>query len=303
MNTDTIMQMTSEWLQKIFTMEFLGGLVSALGIVLLVIVGFKLVQLVTVRVLRQRLSEDRLQLVRKLFRYTAWTVAVMTLLSSVGIDLRAILGAAGIAGIAVGFAAQTSISNVISGLFLISEKHFSVGDAVQIGDVSGMVQSVDFLSVKVRTWDNRFVRIPNETIIKSNVVNITRFPIRRFDLRLSVAYDSDLEEVRRILFDHVKGNMAVLRDPAPLFVVENFGDSGIEILLAVWFEKSRFADVRDSLAIGVKKTLDEAGIVIPFPQMDVHFDRVPGKEMAGDLQSAYTSSIDTASKESEHGSE
>ncbi len=299
MNTDKIMQMATEWIKKVFTFDFVGGLLSALGIVLLVIVGFKLVQLVTVRILRQRLSDDRLQLVRKLFRYTAWTVATMTLLSSLGIDLRAILGAAGIAGIAVGFAAQTSISNVISGLFLISEKHFGVGDAVQIGDVSGMVQSVDFLSVKVRTWDNRFVRIPNETIIKSNVVNVTRFPIRRFDLRLSVAYDSDLEEVRRILFEYVKSNMAVLRDPAPLFVVEKFGDSGIEILLAVWFEKSRFADVRDSLAIGVKKTLDEAGIVIPFPQMDVHFDQVPVMSASGERLSVHTSSVEKAPKESE----
>jgi small-conductance mechanosensitive channel len=219
-------------------------------------------------------------MVRKAIRYSSFVVVAMTILRKMGIDLSAVVGAAGIVGVAVGFAAQTSVSNVISGLFLISEKPFSVGDAVQVGDVVGIVLSIDFLSVKIRTYDNRFVRIPNETIIKTNVVNVTRFPIRRLDIRFGVSYTEDLDRVKSVLEDLALNNTFALDNPEPLIVIDQFDASGISILLGLWVENGDYLRLKNSMMIDIVKRFRAEGIEIPYPKMDVRVgDFSPGSEL------------------------
>jgi small-conductance mechanosensitive channel len=237
--------------------------------VALVLISFKILQVAVVRFLKGRVAESRAALAGRLIRYAAFTVAAMTVFNRLGIDLSALLGAAGIAGIAVGFAAQTSVSNVISGLFLISEKPFQVGDIIQVADVSGVVQSVDFLSVKIQTFDNRFIRVPNETIIKSNVVNVTRYPIRRLDVWVSVSYRTDLERAVAALKEIAAENVYVLDNPEPLIVLDKFDASGILILFGLWFEKADYLALKNSIMIDLKKRFEAEGIEIPFPQLDV----------------------------------
>ncbi len=236
----------------------------------LVLIGFKVAEIVVGKMIKGHFANQTTMLVKKAIRYTGFVVASMTLFSRLGIDLSALLGAAGIAGIAIGFAAQTSVSNIISGLFLISEKPFGIGDGVQIGDVSGLVQSIDLMSVKIQTYDNRFIRVPNETLIKSNVINVTRFPIRRFDLWVGVDYSSDLEKVKNILLEVARDNLFALDNPEPIIVFDKFDASSINIMLGVWFEKNDFINVKNTLFIDVKKRFDAEGIRIPFPQIDVH---------------------------------
>ncbi len=250
--------------------EVYRNILSIAGLVILVLVSFKVLQILVVRLLKGRVSETRTALVSKLFRYAALTVVAMTVFDRIGIDLSALLGAAGIAGIAVGFAAQTSVSNVISGLFLVSEKPFQVGDIIQVADVSGIVQSIDLLSIKIQTFDNRFIRVPNETIIKSNVVNVTRFPIRRLDTVVSVSYDADLERVMRVLGEIAVENVYVLDNPEPLIVLDKFDASGINVLFGTWFEKSNYLALKNSIMMDVKKRFEQEGIRIPFPQVVVH---------------------------------
>ncbi len=249
--------------------EFYLDLLGVAGLVALVLISFKILQVAVVRFLKGRVAESRAALAGRLIRYAAFTVAAMTVFNRLGIDLSALLGAAGIAGIAVGFAAQTSVSNVISGLFLISEKPFQVGDIIQVADVSGVVQSVDFLSVKIQTFDNRFIRVPNETIIKSNVVNVTRYPIRRLDVWVSVSYRTDLERAVAALKEIAAENVYVLDNPEPLIVLDKFDASGILILFGLWFEKADYLALKNSIMIDLKKRFEAEGIEIPFPQLDV----------------------------------
>src|SRR5690606_3033117 len=116
-----------------------------------------------------------------------------------GFSLSVLLGAAGVLSVALGFASQTSASNLISGLFLIGEQPFQLGDTIKVGNTTGEVLSIDLLSVKLRTFDNLYVRIPNESLIKSEMTNLTRFPIRRFDLLIGVAYKENISQVRQIM--------------------------------------------------------------------------------------------------------
>lgn len=136
---------------------------------------------------------------RRFSFYALTLIIVMAALRELGFSLSVILGAAGILSIAVGFASQTSASNLISGVFLVAEKSFKLGDVIKIGDITGEVLSIDLLSVKLRQYDNVYVRVPNETLIKSNITNFSHFPIRRLDLQIGIAYKEDISRVRELL--------------------------------------------------------------------------------------------------------
>jgi small-conductance mechanosensitive channel len=201
-------------------------------------------------------------------RFASYTVAVLTViwfLRTIGVDLGVLLGAAGILTVAIGFASQTSASNVISGLFLMGEQPFVVGDVIKVGDVSGEVLTIDLMSVKIRTFDNLQVRIPNETMLKSNVTTLTRFPIRRLDMKLGVAYREDLDRVRTVLFELADRNPVCLAEPAPLFIFLGFGDSSQDFQFSVWGTKENYLVLLNSMHLEVKKAFDAEGIEIPFP--------------------------------------
>jgi small-conductance mechanosensitive channel len=239
------------------------------AVVFIIIIIFNLIQLAAGRFFKGRLSDQRTFVVRKGIKYTGMIMALLFLFKAMGVDTAALLGAAGVAGIVFGFAAQTSMSSFISGLFLLSEKPFQVGDAIKVEDTSGVVLSVDLLSVKLRTFDNLFVRIPNETIIRTKVTTVTRFPIRRLDLSLSVAYKEDLERVRSVLMELAAENPHCLADPPPFFGIDKFDSSGIALLFCLWFEKSNFWNLKNSIIIAIKKRFEAEDIEIPYQKIDI----------------------------------
>ncbi|MEJ5184416.1 MAG: mechanosensitive ion channel family protein [Rectinemataceae bacterium] len=259
----------SAFLKPLMTPEFWNRLIGTALAVLFILALFRILQVLVKRTAEKHLPESKAFLVRKLVRYTGYVIAAMTILKAVGIDISALLGAAGIAGIALGFAAQTSVSNFISGIFLISEKPFGIGDVIQTGDITGTVLSIDLLSIKIQTFDNRFVRIPNESIIKTNVMNLTRFPIRRLDIRFQVSYGTDLEHVIQILKGIVMRNQYALDNPEPLILIDSFESSGIAILFGVWFERSRLVELKNSLILDMQTAFAEARIEIPYPKLDI----------------------------------
>jgi small-conductance mechanosensitive channel len=209
-------------------------------------------------------------LVRKGIVYFGSIIIFIAVLHQSGYKLTALMGAAGIAGIAIGFASQTSVSNIISGLFLISEKPFAVGDIIQVGTTKGIILSIDLLSVKLRTFDNHLIRIPNEVIIKNEVRNISRFPIRRLDIDLGVAYKEDVEKVRKILLDIAEKEPLCLDEPEPVVRFQNFGDSALEFLYAVWCVRDDFISLKKKIMQDIKERFDEEGIEIPFPHRTLY---------------------------------
>ncbi len=206
----------------------------------------------------------------KLVFYSGLTIVIVTVMGQLGISLAPLLGAAGIVGVALGFASQTSVSNIISGLFLIAEQPFKVDDIITINNTTGFVMSIDVLSVKLRTFDNKFVRIPNEMIIKTEVTNLTRFPIRRFNANISVAYKEDIGRVREILMEVAEKNEYVLSEPEPMIIFNAFGTSSIDLLFLVWAPVDEFVLVKNTIQEEVKAKFDEEGIEIPFPHVSLY---------------------------------
>lgn len=192
-------------------------------------------------------------------------LTIVTCLHQVGIDLSVILGATGLLTVAIGFAAQTSFANVISGVFMILEKPFRINDWIRINQTTGEVIAIGWFSTHLRTKDHQLVRIPNETLMKSEISNITRFPTRRFELAVGVSYDAPLDKVKEVLIQAAKSHEFVLHDPSPDVFFTAFADSAVNVLLAVWVPRDRFGEVGFGLASKVREALIAAQIDIPYP--------------------------------------
>lgn len=222
------------------------------------------------RMLRAPMGEHGAATLRRVVFYLLFAVVAMAALRELGFSLGVLLGAAGILSVALGFASQTSASNLISGIFLVAEKPFAIGDIIRIGERTGEVLSIDLLSVKLRTFDNLFVRIPNESLIKSEIVNLTRFPIRRLDLRIGVAYREDIAEVREILVAVADDFPLCLDQPRPTVIFIGFGSSSLDLQFSVWAKRENYLEVLNRLPEHIKDSFDQHDIEIPFPHISVY---------------------------------
>jgi small-conductance mechanosensitive channel len=255
---------------EFFAEDRLLTFARAVAVLIIGVILARAIAAAVLRIVGRRTAAQDAMVIRRLVYYSVLSLVLMATLNILGLKLGVLLGAAGILTVAIGFASQTSASNLISGLFLIAERPFVVGDVIKVGESTGEVLSVDLLSVKLRTFDNLYVRVPNEEIIKSRVTNMTHFPIRRFDMQLGVAYKEDLDRVKGILMEVAAANTLCLIDPTPLFIVKGFGDSSLDIQFSVWAQREKWLEMRNSMHVQVKRALDREGIEIPFPHISLY---------------------------------
>jgi small-conductance mechanosensitive channel len=274
-----------DYLSFSLTDERIGQLVSTAVVLAVGLPSAALISRLVQRVSTARFSAQAGVLLTRIVRWALIVLVLATALNQFGINLGAVLGAAGIAGIAVGFAAQTSLSNLISGFFLLGEQPFVVGDLIEVDGVTGVVDNIGMISATVRTMDNRSVRIPNETLVKSKVTNITRNPIRRYDLNVAAGYQEDIEEVMRVLRGAAENNPLCLDEPAPVVMFVSFGESAINFMLGVWMVKEDYLAVRNSIAGEVQRAFSANGIQMPFPHRVLSADKgmepIPVRVVAG----------------------
>jgi small-conductance mechanosensitive channel len=247
------------------------ALLLGVGLPLLRLLGYAIRKGLT-----KKISEQAVMLFSKGVVYIGSGIIILMTLQQVGFHLSTLLGAAGIAGVAIGFASQTSLSNLISGLFIIWEQPFKVGDVLHVGNDHGIVHSIDLLSAQLRTFNNQLIRIPNEVLIKTSFTNVTRFPIRRMDIPIGVAYKEDISRVIEILNEVADSNPYCLDEPPPLIIFKGFGDSALELLFGPWFAKTDYVALRNSLLTEVKNRFDQEGIEIPFPHRTLYAGSASG---------------------------
>ena len=257
------------WIKGLITWEHIFKLIGTLLIIFIMWIIFRLIARTIRKVPENKLPAQRATIIVKFIRYIFYLVVVLYILGLFGINLKAIWGAAGIAGVAIGFAAQTSVSNLISGLFVLTEGSIHVGDTIIVGDVTGIVDEVKLLSVRVHTYDNQMVRIPNSTIIGSNLTNNSYHNKRRLTLKVGVDYSTDMRKALETLQKAPLLCPTVLKDPAPAVWFDGFDASSINLVVAVWFKPVDFLQTKNDLYVAMKQVLDEAGISIPFNQLDV----------------------------------
>jgi small-conductance mechanosensitive channel len=207
-----------------------------------------------------------------LVHYTLVFTGFLFGLAALGIDLTKITILAGALGVGIGFGLQGLVNNFVSGLVVLYERRINVGDAVQIGDVGGLVQQMGLRACTVRTWEGSEVIVPNATLTSEKVANWTLSDRhRRIDLPVGVAYGTSPERVADVLLGVARKHSHVLAEPAPVVLFRGFGDSALLFEMRVWTNRfDTWPQTRSELAIGAYAVLREAGIEIPFPQQDVH---------------------------------
>jgi small-conductance mechanosensitive channel len=219
------------------------------------------------RGLSRKLGADKARAVSKGVKFLLVALFVVSLIRGVGVDITAVLGAAGVAGVAIGFASQTSLSNLISGLFLVLERPFKIGDWIEVDGSSGTVHSIELLSTYLRTLDNRMVRVPNEMLAKSKLVNLTHYPVRRIDLEIGVSCKEDVARVMRIFREVIIANPACFNEPEPLIALRGFGASSLDFLVAVWVDRKELFATRTSLLKDIKERFDREGVELPYQRV------------------------------------
>ncbi|HDR52272.1 MAG TPA: mechanosensitive ion channel family protein [Mariniphaga anaerophila] len=241
------------------------AVILAVGVAIIYFIAF-----LVKKILPPKWSRQRKMIINRAVQYTGFITLFLIVISELEISLAPIFGAAGVIGLVIGVASQTSIGNIVSGFFLVSEKSFEIGDVVRLGDKTGTVFSIDLLSIKIRTFDNLLIRVPNQTVISTELTNLTRFPVRRIDTLVSVAYKEDLSKVKSILENVAKQNPLCLDEPEPVIIFQNYGTSGIDITLGVWVERANFLKVKNAVFMEIKEAFNKEGIEIPFPHISLY---------------------------------
>ena len=257
------------WIKSFLTWENLFKLIGALIIIFIFWIIFRLMVRGIKKVPEKKLPKARSLILIKFLRYVFYVIIVMYILSLFGVKLSAIWGAAGIAGVAIGFAAQTSVSNLISGLFVITEGAIKIGDTIIVDGITGVVDSINLISVTVHTLDNEMVRIPNSTIINTNLMNKSFHSKRRLTVTCPIAYGNDLQLALDTYLKAANDCETVLKEPAPAAWIDKFGDSGIDVTVAVWFDPKNFLKTKSDLHIAITKEKELAGLETPFNRLDV----------------------------------
>lgn len=249
-----------------------GNLMKVITSVLAIVIFYIIYRIIKKIILKR--GKDRFQphtqmIIGKAITYIFWIIIGMYVLSLFGIQLSAVWGAAGIAGLAIGFAAQTSVSNIISGIFVLSEKSLRVGDFISVAGQSGIVDSVGLLSVKIHTADNQVIRIPNSSIINDSLVNFSANEQRRLVFEVPINYECDLEKALKSMSKVPGMCKKVLKTPAPAVFYDGFGDCGMNLKLAVWFKSGDITEVKNEVYVNIMKVCDEDKIDIPYTRYDI----------------------------------
>ncbi|MGD2248871.1 MAG: mechanosensitive ion channel family protein [Candidatus Methanofastidiosia archaeon] len=223
------------------------------------------------RAFREKVSTDILNVLERIVYYAIIGIGAFSALPQLGVDLTGLLVAGGIVGIVVGFASQSVVSNLISGLFLIFERPVKIGEQIQVEDISGIVTDIRVLSTTVRTYDGTYVRIPNEKVFSSEITNYVANPVRRFNYTIGIAYKDNAEKAIKTILNTVENHPFVLKNPSPNVYLKSLGDSSVNIMVRVWVPSVVWYDVKRELLLKIKVDLEDAGISIPFPQRVLHF--------------------------------
>lgn len=222
---------------------------------------------------RTKMDEMLVRFLTNILRWTLFVVVLVAALDQLGVDTTSVIALLGAAGLAVGLALKDSLQNFASGVLLILFRPFRIGDFVEAGGVEGVVEEIRIFSTQLRTVDNREVIVPNGDIYSGTITNYNAKENRRIDLVIGIGYDDDLKKAKSILETILSEEERVLDDPAPLVAVGELGASSVDILVRPWVRTADIFSTKCDLTERIKLALDDAGISIPYPQMDLHLTR------------------------------
>jgi small conductance mechanosensitive channel len=203
---------------------------------------------------------------------------IIAALGQLGVPTSGAVAILGAAGLAVGFALQSSLSNFASGIMLLVFRPFGIGDVIDAGGVIGTVTAIDIFTTTISSPDNRKIIVPNGQITGGTITNVTAYDTRRVDLVAGISYGDNIAKAKEVLERVVRDHPLTLDDPAPMIAVNQLGDSSVNFVVRPWVKTDYYWTVYFELTRSIKEQFDAAGISIPFPQRDVHLFQASGTQ-------------------------
>ena len=275
------MERLQEWLdiKQLSTqvVSFLPQLVAAIIVFALFVILYRITRPLLRGILTRASFQEALirLIVENFYRYAILIVGLVMAADQIGINVGAALAGLGIAGIAVGFAAQDSVANVISGILIFWDKPFVVGDWIRAEGEYGCVSNITLRTTRIRTTRNTYVVIPNKSIIDAVLENFSKHGELRVDVPLGIAYKEDIRKARDVLMRAINDMEGIRSNPEPDVIVSGLGDSSVNLEVRVWIDHAyRQPATSAEVVERAKIALDEAGIEIPFPHLQLFVDNV-----------------------------
>lgn len=255
-------------IKAFLTADMIADIISAvIGIVVFFLLYFVIKKIIK-KVLTKKSKPQLISTIVRIIRYVIYILVAIYVLGVFNINISTLLGAAGIVGVAVSFASQTSLSNIISGFFIVSEHALKIGDFITVEGLSGTVDAIQLLSVKIKTSDNQMARIPNEKILNANLQNTSFYPTRRITITVPISRNTDLDYALDVARTVPLKCPLVLSEPEPTFYYDGFSDTGINLMIGVWLNNSDLMAVKNQLYPAIKKTFEETDIEIVYPRLE-----------------------------------
>ncbi|EJL6674128.1 small-conductance mechanosensitive channel MscS [Vibrio cholerae] len=252
--------------------------VNVISAILILFVGNIVVKAVAgsvAKVLRSKeMDKAVVEFIHGLVRYTLFIIVLIAALSRIGVQTASVVAVLGAAGLAVGLALQGSLSNFAAGVLIVAFRPFKAGDYVEIAGVAGSVDSILIFQTVLKTPDNKMVVVPNSAVIGGAITNYSRHETRRVDMVIGVSYKSDLQKTKRVLRETLEKDPRILKDPDMTIGVLTLADSSINFVVRPWCKTEDYWKVYFDSMQAIKEALDANGIEIPFPQMDVHLNKI-----------------------------
>ena len=248
--------------------------IKILGAIVIFIVGKWLAKFLTTlfrnMLTKSKTDETLVKFLGDLIYFGLLVLVVIAALGTLGVNTTSFAAIIGAAGLAVGLALQANFSNFGAGVVILFLRPFKVGDFVEAGGATGVVENIGIFNTTIKTGDNREIIVPNSNIIGGNIVNYSAKPIRRIDLVIGVGYDDDIKLVKETLEEILNSDERILKDPAAAVALGELADSSVNFNVRPWVKTEDYWAVRSDLLEKIKITFDEKGINIPYPQMDIH---------------------------------
>lgn len=244
------------------------------------VIGVQIIKLIRMIVRRslKRASADTgvTQFLDSFIKAALYILLLFMIASGFGLDATSVVALLGSAGVAIGLAIQGSLSNFAGGVLILLLKPFKVDDYIMIGDGAeqGTVKEIQLFYTKLATADNHVLIIPNGTLSNSIIVNVSMLEDRRLDIAVGIAYDADIRTAKEVLLKVMQQDEAVIKEKDCIVFVNELGDSSVNLNMRCWCRNEAYWEAKWRITESVKYALDEAGISIPFPQMDVHLEQI-----------------------------
>ena len=207
------------------------------------------------------------------FKAALYIIVIITSVIMIGIPAASIITILGSAGVAIGLALQGSLSNLAGSIMIMIFRPFKIGDYIEGNGVAGTVEDITMFYTVVKTPDNKVITIPNGALSNGNITNYSKMDLRRVDFNITVAYGTDVDEVKAILTEIAGANKLVLTDPAPFVALKEHGKDGISFTLRVWVNSGDYWTVNFGTLEEIYNVFNQRGIEIPLPQLDIHVKR------------------------------